>query len=194
MKAFCFRCSFAPIVIWFFLSLIVANAGFSQSTPVSTNTRRSDVLDKRKVDERKEEDQKPYKLSTRIHLEQGGNKGYLVVKVELNPDFFVYALTQSGEAPPTKLSLGETKQFKLAGKFTPDVSPKIVTDEFLGRVEKHAKEVQFFAPIELAPGVDSSDLKYELSFKGQVCGDSSCMPVKEKLVGKFAGHFKRPKK
>ena len=189
MKAFCFGRSFALIVAWVSLSAIAANVALAQSTPVSTGARRSFV-----PDDRKEENQKPYKLSTRIHLEEGGTKGYLVVKVELSPSYFVYALKQSGEAPPTKLSVGETKQFKLSGDFAPDISPEVFDDEYLGRVEKHAKEVQFFAPIEVASGVDVSKLQYDLSFRGQVCGESSCLPVKEKLTGKFAGYFKRPKK
>ena len=67
---------------------------------------------------------------------------------------------------------------------------------FKTRVEKHTGTVQFYAPIEIAAGVDPSKLKPTIQFSGQVCSDAGyCMPIdKRKVVAKFAGFFDRQAK
>lgn len=133
-----------------------------------------------------------YQVSSRIHLQEGQNTGYLVVKVELQKGMHIYSLSQAGKIPPTKLSVAASKQFRLTGKFSPDKPAKVVAVDpvFSQRVEKHHGVVQFFAPIEIAPGVDRQTLATEVKFDGQVCGGNSCVPVRGlKVKGAFAGFF-----
>ena len=135
---------------------------------------------------------KSYQVSSRIHLQEGKNTGYLVVKVELRKGKHIYSLNQAGKIPPTKLNVAQSKQFRLTGKFSPDKPAKIVAVDpvFHQRVEKHQGVVQFFAPIEIATGVDGQAVTAEIKFDGQVCGGSSCVPVLGlKVKSAFAGFF-----
>lgn len=137
---------------------------------------------------------KPYKLTSRVHLQKGTNKGYLVVKVELPKGSHIYSLTQKGDARPTKLTATESKQFRLIGGFSADRAPLTQNDPQLKQVvEKHKDVVQFFAPIEMASGVDLNNFKTEVKFSGQVCtAQNFCMPIMgDKISGKFAGYFER---
>lgn len=138
---------------------------------------------------------KPCQLSARIHLQEGSTKGYLVVKAKLMKDHYIYSLTQPGGSA-SAIKVKADKSIKLTGKFTPDTPAKVIAkDPLLGHaVEKHFKQVQFFVPIEVAPQTDLKKLAVKLQFNGQVCGDASCMPLSEKLVGKFAGYFKAKKR
>jgi len=134
----------------------------------------------------------PYQVSSRIHLQEGKNVGYLIVKVELRKGAHIYSLNQAGKIPPTKLNVTASPQFRLTGKFNPDKPAKIIPVDpvFSQRVEKHYGMVQFFAPIEIAPGVNHQTLAAEVNFNGQVCSGDSCVPVRGlKVTGAFAGFF-----
>lgn len=168
---------------------------FTYRTPTTAAQLLETPADRVSKSIQQEQDaKKPYRLSSRIHLQEGSTKGYLVVKVELDEGMFVYSLTQKGSVPPTKLTVGKTSLFKLTGKFSPDTpAKKTAKDPWLGHaVEKHSKLVQFFAPIELASGIDAKKLKADISFDGQICGSSSCLPLEEKISAKFAGYFTKP--
>lgn len=137
---------------------------------------------------------KPYEISSRIHLEKNSDKGYLVVQVKLKKGSHIYSLTQAGNIPPTKLTLGTSKLLRQTGAFTPDSPAKVIPKDpnFGQRIEKHAGTVQFFAPIQLAPNVDLKKLAVEVQFDGQVCTDDSCVPVRRhKTQSRFAGFFEQ---
>lgn len=138
---------------------------------------------------------KPYQLTTRIHVQKGTNKGYLIVQADLKKGSYVYSLTQAGDIPPSKLSVANSKQFKMLAGFSPDRPATVVKNDplFQQRVEKHKDKVQFFAPIEFAAGVNPEGVVAQVTFNGQVCSDEGfCMPIRDlKLSGKFAGYFQR---
>jgi len=135
----------------------------------------------------------PYLLSSRLHLKTGSNKGYLVVRVDLAEGSHIYSLTQKGDARPTKLTVTPSPSFRLLGEFSPDRPAEVTTEDPNGKqmIEKHKTLVQFFAPIEVAPGTDPNSLAAEVAFEGQVCtAESFCMPIMgEKVAGQFAGYF-----
>ena len=135
----------------------------------------------------------PYLLSSRLHLQTGSNKGYLVVRVDLAEGSHIYSLTQKGSALPTKLTVTPSNKFRLLGGFTPDRPAEVTVDQSDSKqtLEKHKSMIQFFAPIEVAQGTDTSTLTTEVLFKGQVCtAENFCMPIMgEKVAGKFAGYF-----
>lgn len=139
-----------------------------------------------------------YQMSSRIHLQRGADTGYLVVRVDLEEGSHIYSLTQTGDIGPTKIEVAKTRQFQLTGKFTPDIPPEITEFDpiFEHRVEKHTGVVQFFAPIRITRGTDSTKLNATLTINGQVCTDDNiCMPIAGvKITGKFAGYFERTAK
>ena len=144
---------------------------------------------------RKSKNNKPYKVSSRFHLQQGSNTGYLVVKVELAKDSYIYSLSQKSPLKPSKIHVADSPQFELKSEFNPDRPPIVIENDpvFRQRVEKHKGEIQFFASVELAPGVEVETLSAEVSFGGQVCNDEGfCMPILgAKVEGRFAGYFER---
>ena len=135
----------------------------------------------------------PYLLSSRLHLQTGSTKGYLVVRVDLLEGSHIYSLTQKGDARPTKLTVTPSTKFRLLGGFTPDRPAEVTFDDSDAKkkIEKHKTMIQFFAPIEVASGTDPSTLAAEIKFEGQVCtAENFCMPIMgEKVAGKFAGYF-----
>jgi len=137
--------------------------------------------------------EQPYVLSTRMHLQAGTNKGYLVVRVDLAEGSYVYSLTQKGDARPTQLTVTPSRNFRLLGAFAADRPAEIAKDDPTSKqpLEKHKSMVQFFAPIEVAAGTDLNSLAIEVAFDGQVCtADNFCIPImSEKIAGKFAGYF-----
>ena len=135
---------------------------------------------------------KPYEISSGVHLEKNSDKGYLVVQVKLKKGSHIYALTQGGNVPPTKLKLAPSKQLRLTGSFTPDLPAKVIAKDptFGQRIEKHTGTVRFFAPVQVAPNVDLKKLAVEVQFDGQVCTNDSCVPVRRhKTQSRFAGFF-----
>lgn len=139
-------------------------------------------------------DAQPYKLSSRFHLQKGTNSGYLIVKIELRKGSYIYSMTQRAPLRPSKIQVTQSNQFRLNGKFIPDRPATIIENDpiFEQRLEKHTGVVQFFAPVEIAPGVAPNALAAEMEFSGQVCDDRGfCLPISAKTTGRFAGYFER---
>lgn len=173
-----------------------SQAGSFQSEPaVATNS--ANIAEQTPKDQEKP----PFQITSRFHLQEGKTEtgtaiGYLVVKVALAEGNHIYSLTQSGDIAPSKIAVKPSKSFRINSKFTPDRKPKVIEHDPVleQRVEKHTALVQFFAPIEIAPGVDPNALEFDLKFNGQVCSASGmCRPIMEKpLKAKFAGFFTKP--
>jgi len=134
----------------------------------------------------------PYQISSRIHLSQGTQTGYLVVEVQLAEGKHIYSLTQGGAVPPTILKVLPTNQIQLTGDFSPDKPATVIEKDpdFQQRLEKHTGKVQFFAPINVAQTTDLAKLTAEIQFDGQVCSKDACVPIRAKKINsKFAGYF-----
>lgn len=139
-----------------------------------------------------------FTLSSRFHLVNGTRKGVLILKAEIPKGSYIYALTQQGNPPPSKIKVQKSDQFKITGKFAADRHPKIVKKDpvFNNRLEKHSKTVQFFVPIELADGVDPDSVAPQVLFDGQVCSEEgTCMPIRSRqIAATFAGYFAQESK
>ncbi|MDG1875579.1 MAG: protein-disulfide reductase DsbD family protein [Mariniblastus sp.] len=133
-----------------------------------------------------------------MHLQSGTNRGYLVLRVDLMKGSHIYSLTQKGEIRPTTISVAKSPRFRLLGGFVADRVAEVTKHDpvFNQRVEKHKNQVQFFVPIELAPGAELADISAEVSINGQVCTSQNiCMPILgETVKGRFAGYFERSAK
>ncbi|MFT5300941.1 MAG: hypothetical protein ACI87E_003727 [Mariniblastus sp.] len=137
----------------------------------------------------------PYKITSRFHLEEGTYVGYLVVKVELPIGSYIHSLTQPAPMQPTEIKVQRSSQFRLDGPFLADRPATVIEKDpvFNQRLEKHVGDVQFFVPVEFAPGTDIKKVAAQISLNGQVCTDAgTCMQVSGvKTLGKFAGYFGR---
>jgi DsbC/DsbD-like thiol-disulfide interchange protein len=137
----------------------------------------------------------PWQLSSRIHLEKGTNKGYLVLQVDLQEGYHVYSINPEGSPLPSKIAMSPSADIRMVSKFESDKPPIVIEKDpvFQRRIEKHKGKVQFFASIEVRPGVDLKKLTSEVTFTGQICSKDACQLVRgKKVAASFAGHFEMP--
>ncbi len=136
-------------------------------------------------------------ISASYQIENGSRKGWLIVTVEVPKGCHIYALSQEGEPPPTKIKVAESTTFTLLEEFRSDKKPHVVENDpvFGQRVETYEEgKINLLAPIEIVDGNDLKKLLVDLKFHGQVCSDSGCKPLFNKPVEvKFAGFYDPPK-
>lgn len=142
------------------------------------------------------EPNRPWKLTSRIHLEKGSNRGYLVVQLDLADGYHVYSLNAEGSPSPTRLAVLPSNDLLVQSKFASDKAPMVIEKDpvFGQRIEKHKGQVQFFASIVVRPGVDLKKLSQEVQFSGQICSENACQPIrKQTATAQFSGFFEVPK-
>ena len=140
----------------------------------------------------------PIKLSASFKLMKGKKTGLVMLTATMPKSHYIYSLTQKKLPPPTKLSVEESKKYKVTGKFKANKKPTVVEKDeiFNNRVEKHYQTVVFSAPIELSDDADASSLEIVIMMNGQVCTDENCTMIRgKKTVAKYSGTLKeKPKK
>ncbi len=138
------------------------------------------------------------KITGSYQIEKGTRQGWLIVTVDVPAGCHIYALTQKGSPPPTKLKLAESDAFEMLDQFAADKAPKVIEHDpvFDQRIEKYdSGRVKFLAPVRFADGIDVETVEFDLKFHGQVCSDSGCKPLFNKpVVTSFAGYYEPPKK
>ena len=138
------------------------------------------------------------KMTARYNIEQGSDKGFLIVKLEIPHGSHIYSLTQQSPLTPSKLVVKPNKQFSAGKAFKSDKKPKVTPNDplFNARVEKHSGTVQFFVPIKVDASTDLKKLKPEITYSGQMCSDQGfCKQVNNKIAqAEFAGYFERKAK
>ena len=138
------------------------------------------------------EAQTKLKLTARYQIEKGTRNGWIVVSAEIPEGNHIYALTQKGTPPPTKIKIAASDDFSVTKKFKPNKKPKVIEKDpvFESRVEKHEGKVAFLATITIADGVDIEELFIDLKFHGQICSDTACIPLRNKPIPvEFGGYF-----
>ena len=185
------------------LAAILAIAGFCGgqevgSTPgqLQKKTEPNSIAQNYQVAEQGAKSNKPVKeltLTGRYHLITGTQRGVLILKAQIPAGSYIYSVTQEGSPPPSKITVTDSDQYRIKGKFSSDRNPKVIKFDpiFESRLEKHLELVQFFVPIELKPGSDPAKIQPEILFDGQVCSDAGlCMPIRgQKIKAKFAGYY-----
>jgi Disulphide bond corrector protein DsbC len=135
-------------------------------------------------------------MSATYQIEKGTRRGWLIVTVEIPEDCHIYALTQTGSPPPTKIKLAESKQFTVLEVFRADKEPHVVENDpvFGQRVETYeAGTVKLIAPISVAEGVKLEEVTFDLKFHGQVCSGEGCKPIfNHPLTVSFNGFYDPP--
>jgi suppressor for copper-sensitivity B len=108
-----------------------------------------------------------------------GKPGYLVVTAKIKPEWHIYSITQPEGGPVrTKINLKPSDQYRVAGPFQATSEPEKKKEAVFGDVivESHYGSVMWFAPLELAPGVNPESVKIEGSVFAQPCDANSCLP------------------
>ncbi|MDR1960440.1 MAG: thioredoxin family protein [Planctomycetaceae bacterium] len=132
---------------------------------------------------------KSYTFSARIVADPDGKyDGYLIVKVELAPNWYIYSNTQPSGGPiPTKIEAAANETFQLADGFAASSPPKSErNDVFEMIIEKHFGTVSWVAPFRLTGDIPLASLKIEGKINAQVCDENACVPVMEPFQAVFS--------
>jgi thiol:disulfide interchange protein len=107
-----------------------------------------------------------------------GKPGYLFVTATIEPGWHVYSLTQPPGGPlAAKIEVGPPPGVGIAGKFQPTVPPEKKKDlDFDMMVETHQGTVTWYAPIQVAAGLDPANLIIRGRLTGQACSNA-CIPL-----------------
>jgi len=117
---------------------------------------------------------------------QGDGPGMLFVTANVAPGYHVSAVDQgeaadgSGGPKATVITIDGNKRVKLLGPFQSIQPPSTRIDKlaWVGlELREHAGEVTWYAPLEIAPGVDPENLAIKGALEGQACDENSCIPV-----------------
>jgi hypothetical protein len=126
----------------------------------------------------------PYKLSAQLVGQPDAAQAYVIVRIELPPESYLYALTQPGDlATRVEVALGPNG--KIAGPMRPTQVPKInERDAFLGgRSEKHFGTVHFVLPVQRLTSLPLEQWQVALRLNGQVCSESgSCQLIRDEII------------
>ncbi|MBI1903888.1 MAG: hypothetical protein HYS13_22530 [Planctomycetia bacterium] len=126
---------------------------------------------------------------------QGDQAAHLVIEVEVAEGWHIYSLTQPKGGPSrTKIRLkGESLAKEPAFKAAPKAATAF-NEVFQLDVEEHEGKVLFFAPVELAAGVDVTKLKLEGSVNAQACNAKTCLIPKNYAFTATLDASKKPPK
>ena len=141
--------------------------------------------------------QQDIKIEGTYQIEKDQRHGWVILNVEIPEGFHVYALTQKGSPPPTKIKLEESGQFELMDKFKADKKPKVIEHDpiFDQRIEKYTGKVALMAPIKVANATDLENVEFDLKISGQLCNDNGCRLFNNKKIEiEFAGYYDRDEK
>ncbi len=101
------------------------------------------------------------------------------VSVKLPAGCYIYSMDPSF-GQPTIIKLKSVPGLEPAGEWTANKKPKVVDDEFLGRVEKFFDDVTWSRRFKSTTGNIPADLKIDGNLTGQYCssGESgTCVPI-----------------
>jgi thiol:disulfide interchange protein len=141
----------------------------------------------------------PVQLGGEYSIGKGTRQGRLTVRAQIAPTWHVGSLTQApGGQLATKIAVEPSPSFQLTRPFVPDRPPHVVQEaEFPGvPSEQYEKEVAWTAAIQIADGVDPTQLKFDVKLSGAVCKSGpggGCIPILRRPVAiKFAGEYEPP--
>jgi thiol:disulfide interchange protein/DsbC/DsbD-like thiol-disulfide interchange protein len=122
----------------------------------------------------------PVTLTAQFTAATADRPAVLMVTADIAPGWHVYSLTQPPGGPTkTKIELTPSPEYQLAGEFRaqPESTSRVDNEVWVGlTIEEHAGEVTWYAPIELAAGVDPASLTIAGQVRMLACKES-CIPV-----------------
>ena len=126
----------------------------------------------------------PYELQARFFCDSNSKDGYVVVKIKLGTDHYLYSLSQAGELA-TKIEFSLSPTLKINGPLRPSSAPKITDiDPVLGdRSEKHFDQIAFVLPIRLISETNPEKCRIDVRINGQVCSETgTCQLIRDKVI------------
>lgn len=123
----------------------------------------------------------PVTVSAQFVPKTSDRPAVLMVSADVAPGWHVYSLEQPPRGPQrTTLRVDPSPDYRLTGPFAAHPLPerRIDTAVFKGvEIQEHAGRVTWYAPVELAAGVDPADVTISGSVSLQACAES-CLPLK----------------
>lgn len=138
----------------------------------------------------------PVSVSSQFTAATADQPAVLMITAKIEPGWHVYSLTQgklpSGLGPnQTKITIDESPQFKLLGEVRafPEAHDRVDTEAFVGlTLQEHSNQVTWYAPIELAEGVEPATVTVTGKVSLQACEErGSCIPPKSYPINARVG-------
>jgi thiol:disulfide interchange protein len=126
------------------------------------------------------------KLAAEFTKPTGDSPAMLFVTAKVAPGLHISAIDQGklpdGDGPgATVITVAQDAGYKLLGPFKPIQQPTTHIDQKIWKgleLREHLGEVTWYAPVEIAAGVDPANIAVKGSFDGQACDDNSCTPIR----------------
>jgi thiol:disulfide interchange protein len=111
----------------------------------------------------------------------------LAITARIAPGKHIYSTTQPPGGPqPTQIKLAPSRDYRLLAPFSAHPQPhkRIEKEIWVGlEIQEHEGEVTWYAPIELAAGVDAANLQIRGEIDMQACEPSgSCEPIRQEFA------------
>ena len=131
----------------------------------------------------------PVTMSAEFKLIRGKQTGVLKVTAQIAPNWHIFSMKDTNGPIPSKISVAESKDYELLGKFKPDQKPHLKKEVgFDQPCEEFEGTVVWTAPIELAADVKPETITIEMVYNGQTCvTDGGCQPLTLDLAARFGG-------
>lgn len=130
----------------------------------------------------------PVTLSALFTAASGDRPAVLMITARLDDGYHVYSLTQPAGGPQkTRIDLAPSPQYHLLAPLAAYPEPKSHIDQvaWIGlEIQEHEGEVTWYAPIQLAKGVDPGKLEIRGTVHMQACKDS-CIPLNTPFVARL---------
>ena len=130
----------------------------------------------------------PVTLSAQFTATTTDRPVVLMITAKIAPGWHVYSLTQPAGGPTkTKIEVADSPQYHLIGQFRsiPDPTTRVDDSAWIGlTIEEHADEVTWYAPIELAAGVDPATLTVSGKVRMLACKES-CIPANKDFTARL---------
>jgi suppressor for copper-sensitivity B len=131
------------------------------------------------------------KLNARFTTPTDKQPAILFVTAEIKKGWHIYSITQAQGGPiASKILLVQSPQYRLASNFQSNPEPKKGKEpDAFGDlvVESHYESVTWYAPIELAQGVDLGTLRIDGKVTVQPCDANACLPPQDIIFSAVRG-------
>ncbi len=140
-------------------------------------------------------------LDAQFSASRDGQPAMLFVTANIAEGFHVYALDQKGlpnnggGPQPTSIDITGPASVRLLGPFRPLLPPKTHIDQEIWtglQLREHEGQVTWFAPIELATGVDLATLSISGKVNAQACNPQTCIPLEQTFTAQLGEGFQVP--
>ena len=130
----------------------------------------------------------PVELSAQFTTAEGKRPAVVMIMATIEDGWHVYSITQAPGGPQkTRIELAPSPQYHLLAPFAGYPKPKSHIDKvaWVGlELQEHEGKVTWYAPLELAAGVDPSKLEIHGTVHMQACKES-CIPINAPFVARL---------